>query len=120
MVYDDNQDNCLPFPNSFFWHRRELCECITHQMKTVCITGYKGKDLEVEFVKYIITNAGTMQRITIWFVDDCTWEEATATVCLLSYPKASANLSITLKPGMEYLAKVGGSFENWISTLRVY
>lgn len=115
-VYD-NEDNFLPYSTYLFWQRREPCECINNQLKTLCIRGYTGKALEVEFVKYIITNAETMKRITIWFVDNCTWEEAIATLCLLSFPKASATLSITLKPGKEYLAKVGGSFEMWISTL---
>ncbi|KAJ1437915.1 F-box-like domain superfamily [Sesbania bispinosa] len=77
------------------------------------------KELEVEFVKYIITNAGAMERITIWFADVCLWDEVIATACLLSYPKASTNLSIILKPGKKYMESVGGSFEEWVSTLRL-
>ncbi|KAJ1403665.1 F-box-like domain superfamily [Sesbania bispinosa] len=118
-AYYQNEDDCLPFPKLLFWQRRELCECINHQLKTLHIKGFTGKEFEVEFVKYIITNAEAMERITVWFADVCFWEEVIATVCLLSYPKASANLSIILKPGTKYLERVGGGFEEWLSTLRL-
>ncbi|KAJ1427439.1 Leucine-rich repeat domain superfamily [Sesbania bispinosa] len=117
-VNDQNEDDCPPYPELLFWQRREPCECINHQLKTLYIREFTGKELEVEFVKHIITNAGTMKRIFIWFADDCLWVEVVATLCLLSYPKASANLSITLKPGVKYNERVGGSFEKWVSTLR--
>ncbi|KAJ1388089.1 F-box-like domain superfamily [Sesbania bispinosa] len=116
-VGDQNGDDCLPFPKLLFWQRRELCECINH--KTLYLKGFTGKEFEVEFVKYIITNAGAMERITIWFADVCLWDEVIATVCLLSYPKASTNLSIILKPGKKNMERVGGRFEEWVSTLRV-
>ncbi|KAJ1427435.1 F-box-like domain superfamily [Sesbania bispinosa] len=116
-VNDRNEDDFVPYPELLFWQRREVCECINHKLKTLYIREFTGKELEVEFVKYIITNAGTMKRIFIWFADDCLWVEVVATLCLLSYPKASANLSITLKPGMKYNERVGGSFEKWVSTL---
>ncbi|KAJ1435128.1 Leucine-rich repeat domain superfamily [Sesbania bispinosa] len=116
-VNDQNEDDCLPFPKHLFWQRRELCECIDHQLKTLYIRGFKGKEFEVEFVKYIIMNAGAMKRITIQFADNCLWDEVIATICLLSYPKASANLSIILKPGTEYMEIVGGSIKEWVSTL---
>ncbi|KAJ1410203.1 Leucine-rich repeat domain superfamily [Sesbania bispinosa] len=110
-AYDQNEDDCLPFPKILFWQRRELCESINHQLKTLYLKGFTGKEFEVEFVKYIITNAGAMEWITIWFVDVCLWDEVIATVCLLSYPKASTNLFIILKPGKKYMERVGGSFE---------
>ncbi|KAJ1378962.1 F-box-like domain superfamily [Sesbania bispinosa] len=118
-VYDQNEDDSLPFPKLLFWQIRELCECINHQLKTLYLKGFTGKEFEVEFVKYIITNAGAMERITIWFVDVCLWDEVITTMCLLSYPKASTNLSIILKPGKKYMERVGGSFEEWVSTLRL-
>ncbi|KAJ1406668.1 Leucine-rich repeat domain superfamily [Sesbania bispinosa] len=118
-VYDENEDECLPFPKMLFWQRRELCECINHQLKTLYIKGFTGKEFEVEFVKYIITNAGAMERITIWFADVCLWDEVIATVCLLSYPNASTKLSIILKPGKKYMERIGGSFEEWVSSLRL-
>ena len=96
----------------------EYCECVSEKLKTVHIKGFKGKELELEFVKHLITVSERIENITISFDDDCTWEDAAATLCLLSYPKNSANLSITLKPGKHYAASVGGSLQKWISTLK--
>ncbi|KAJ1436929.1 Leucine-rich repeat domain superfamily [Sesbania bispinosa] len=84
-VYDQNEDDSLPFPKLLFWQRRELCECINHQLKTLYLKGFT----------------------------------VIATVCFPSYPKASTNLSIILKPGKKYMERVGGSFEEWVSTLRL-
>ena len=106
-------------PNTMFWERTMFVEGVIYKLKTVCTTGYEGKGLDVEFFKYLITNARMIERITICFDDCCTWKAAAATVCLLSLASASVNLSITLKPGKEYLAKVGGSFGDWISSLRL-
>ncbi|KAJ1403664.1 FBD protein [Sesbania bispinosa] len=60
-----------------------------------------------------------MERITIWFANVCLWDEVIATVCLLSYPKATTNLSIILKPRKKCMERVGGSFEEWVSSLRL-
>ncbi|XP_061358362.1 F-box protein At1g80960-like [Gastrolobium bilobum] len=79
-VFNDNGDDWLLFHKHFFWQRRVHFECINHQLKTICIRGYTGKKLEVEFVKCIITTAEKMERITICFVDDCSWAQATATL----------------------------------------
>ena len=95
-----------------------MCVCVSEKLKRVHIKGFKGKELEVGFVKYLITMSTWMENITISFDDECAWQDATATACLLSYPKSSANLSITLEPGKDYLASVGGSFQTWISTLQ--
>lgn len=90
---------------------------MNHSLKSLCIKGYTGKGYEIEFVKCIITNARDIETITLWFVDDCSWDEAIATQILLSFPKASSKLFIDLKPGTEYIRKVGGSFQMWIRTL---
>lgn len=72
----------------------------------------------MEFLKYIITTAEVLKKITIWFVDDCSWAQAIATQCLLLFPRASPNLSIILKPGPWYMKNVDENFETWVSTLR--
>ncbi|XP_027342969.1 putative F-box protein At1g67390 [Abrus precatorius] len=119
--YDDepgNDDDILSYPKRLYWKRRELCECVENQLKTLCIRGFSGKGLEVEFLKYIITTSETIQKITVWFIDNCSWAEATETLCLLSFQKASKNLSIAINPGPSYMANVNGSFEQWVLSLR--
>ncbi|KAG4960861.1 hypothetical protein AAZX31_13G266600 [Glycine max] len=101
-----------------YYRRKEPCECIDQQLKTLSIMGFAGKKTEVEFLKYVITNGEVMKKITIWFVDDCSWIHAAETGCLLSFQTASPNLSIILNPGPFYMANVGGNFETWLSTLR--
>ncbi|KAK7324457.1 hypothetical protein VNO77_28017 [Canavalia gladiata] len=112
------EDDILPYPKILFWKNREPCECIDHQLKTLCIRGYFGIPFEVEFLKYMITTAEGMKRLSVWFVDDCPWSQAIETLCLLSFPKASTNLSIDLHPGPVYMSKVDGTFEDWVSSLR--
>ena len=116
--YDQNDNGCLPYPGGLFWLKREPCRCVSHNLKNVCIKGYKGGELEFEFVKYLILNGGFMDNITIWFLNDCSWDEVVATACLRSYPKLSPKLSIDLKPGIEYIRKNGGSFDEWVRTLK--
>ncbi|XP_058781368.1 FBD-associated F-box protein At5g38590-like [Vicia villosa] len=111
-----NDIDCLPYPIGLFWPEREPCECIKHNLKSLCIKGYKGGEFEVEFVKYLILNGGVMKNITIWFLDDCSWIEVVATICLLSYPRNSPKLSIDLKPEKKYIREDGDSFEKWWPT----
>lgn len=94
------------------------CDCINHKLKTLSIKGFAGEELEVEFLKYIITTAKVMKKITIWFVDNCSWAQATKTRCLMSFKSISPNLSIILNPGPIYMANGDGNFETWMSTLR--
>ncbi|XP_020223483.1 F-box protein At1g80960-like [Cajanus cajan] len=101
-----------------YYSKKEPCECVDHQLKTLSIRGYEGKRSEVEFVKYIITSGEVMEKITIWFVDDCSWVQAAETGCLLSFWAVSPNLSITLNPGPVYMANVDDNFKTWLSTLR--
>ncbi|KAK7324459.1 hypothetical protein VNO77_28019 [Canavalia gladiata] len=114
-----SQAGHLPYPNTMFWERAMFGECVTYKLKTVHINGYKGKGLDMEFFRYLIMNGRMIKKITIWFDDDCTWIGAARTVCLLSLARASMSLSITLKPGKDYMAKVGGSLGNWVSSLKL-
>lgn len=115
--YDQNDNDSLPYPISLFWLKRDPCRCVSRNLKFVCIKGYKGGEFEFEFVKYLVLNGGVMDNITIWFLDECSWDEVVATACLRSYPKFSPKLSIDLKPGTEYIQKNGGSFDEWVRTL---
>ena len=117
-VTDQNDNACLPYPGVLFWKKREPCRCVTYQLKSLCIRGYTRGEFEYEFVKYLILNGGVIENITLWFLDDCSWNEVVATNCLLSYPKLSSKLSIDLKPGAMYERKYGGSFNKWVTTLR--
>ncbi|CAK8534835.1 unnamed protein product [Lathyrus sativus] len=115
---DQNGIDSLYYPIGLFWPKRESCECVSHNLKSFCIKGYKGGDFEVEFVKYLIINGGVIENITIWFLDDCSWVEVVATICLLSYPRNSSKLSIDLKPGKKIIKEDGASFEKWVRTLK--
>lgn len=114
----DIANDFLPYPGDLFWQRNEVSECMNHSLKSLCIKGYTSKGYEIEFVKCIITNARDIEKITLWFVDYCSWDEAIATQILLSFPMVSTKLFIDLKPGAEYMRQVGGSFQKWLRTLR--
>ncbi|KAL9322137.1 hypothetical protein ACSQ67_010190 [Phaseolus vulgaris] len=79
-------------PISKLWQRRELCYCIGQKLKCVYIRGFRGKEQEVEFGKYLITKATMMKRITLI----CSSDSKEAAEKLLSLPMASGNLSINL------------------------
>ncbi|KAL5082445.1 hypothetical protein RYX36_010866 [Vicia faba] len=117
-TYDENTDDSMSYGEYMFWQKMEPCECINNQLKFVRIKGYKGGKFEYEFVKYLITNSQVIENIILWFVDDSSWVEVVATICLLSYPKISSKLSIDLKPGPEYKKKYGDNFEKWVTTLK--
>ncbi|KAJ7981939.1 F-box protein [Quillaja saponaria] len=97
--YTGSEDCCLPYPKSKFWERRELCDCVTHKLKSVCIRGFEWKKQELEFVKYLITGATLMERLTIICASGCSSEIVTATRDLLSLPRASIAVSIEVKTG---------------------
>ncbi|KAJ1430779.1 Leucine-rich repeat domain superfamily [Sesbania bispinosa] len=87
-------DECaLTFPKSMFWERREMYNCINHQLKFVTLKGFTGKEQEVKFVKHLITRATMMKKITV-FCNSSVMDEATN---LLSLPRASVYLSIIFK-----------------------
>ncbi|KAK7401873.1 hypothetical protein VNO78_13704 [Psophocarpus tetragonolobus] len=113
--YSDQQDES---DAREYYTRMKPCECIEHQLKILSIKGFAGKKFEVEFLKYIITTGEAMQKITIWFIDDCSWVHATETGCLLSFRTASPNLCSIFNPGPLYMANVAGDFKTWLSTLR--
>ncbi|KAG4399078.1 hypothetical protein AAZX31_08G166500 [Glycine max] len=115
---EHNEEGYFPYPKIFFWMNMDPCDCINHKLKTLSIKGFAGEELEVEFLKYIITTAKVMKKITIWFVDNCSWAQATKTRCLMSFKSISPNLSIILNPGPIYMANGDGNFETWMSTLR--
>ncbi|XP_024629901.1 uncharacterized protein [Medicago truncatula] len=82
-----SNDNCvLPF------ERLELCDTIDQKLKFVCIRGFRGKEKEVQFAKYLITRATMMKTITI-ICNDLTEVGAN----LLSVPRAFGDLCINLK-----------------------
>ena len=82
-----SNDNCaLPFETS------ELCDTIDQKLKFVCIRGFRGQEQEVQFVKYLITRATMIKRITIICNDSTEVAEN-----LLSVPRASGDLCINLK-----------------------
>jgi hypothetical protein len=75
-----------------FWEICGLCKTITQKLKFVTIRGFKGKEKEVEFAKFLITRATMLKRINIICCDSIGAAEN-----LLSLPRASHNLSINLK-----------------------
>ncbi|XP_045802763.1 putative F-box protein At1g67390 [Trifolium pratense] len=88
----DHNDFTLPFLKpTLFWEMR-LCKTITQKLKFVTIRGFKGKEKEVEFAKFLITRATMMKRINIICYDSIEVAEN-----LLSLPRASHNLTINLK-----------------------
>ncbi|XP_017980359.1 PREDICTED: putative F-box protein At1g67390 [Theobroma cacao] len=112
--------NCsLPYPESMFWDKRELCDCITHSLIVVSINGFNGKERQLEFVRHLITKATVMKRMNICFDDSCSREGAKATLDLLLLPRSSIDVSIVLKPSPEFVS-IGNdaNFETWISTLK--
>nr|XP_027188396.1 uncharacterized protein LOC113785758 [Cicer arietinum] len=77
---------------SMFWERQELCNTISHKLKFVCIRGFRGREQELQFAKYLITRATMMKRITLICNDSIEAAES-----LFSLPKASNDLCINLK-----------------------
>ncbi|XP_057444064.1 putative F-box protein At1g67390 [Lotus japonicus] len=85
-----SSDDCAtPYPISMLF---ESCHCIHKMLKSVYIRRFRGKEHEMEFVKYIITRATMMKKITIKSKNSKREAES-----LLSLPKASRNLCINLK-----------------------
>ncbi|KAK7324458.1 hypothetical protein VNO77_28018 [Canavalia gladiata] len=77
---------------STFWEKRESCCCISQKLKFVSVRGFRGKEHELKFAKYVITKAIMLKRITIICSDSMTKAET-----LFSLPRASGNLFINLK-----------------------
>ncbi|XP_057444062.1 putative F-box protein At1g67390 [Lotus japonicus] len=85
-----SSDDCAtPYPISMLF---ESCHCIHKMLKSVYIRRFRGKEHEMEFVKYIITRATMMKKITIESKNSKREAES-----LLSLPKPSRNLCINLK-----------------------
>ncbi|XP_019462876.1 PREDICTED: uncharacterized protein LOC109361795 [Lupinus angustifolius] len=93
-IIGSSNDYDFPYPMSMFWERQKLCYCVHQKLKFVYIKAFKGNELEMEFVKYLIAKATMMKKVTI-FCNTLT-EDAEN---LLSLPKASTNLSINFKVG---------------------
>ncbi|XP_019462895.1 PREDICTED: F-box protein At1g80960-like [Lupinus angustifolius] len=91
-IIGSSNDYDFPYPISMFWEKQELCYCVHEKLKFVYIKAFKGNELEVEFVKYLIAKATMMKKVTI-FCNTLT-EDAEN---LLSLPKTSTNLSINFK-----------------------
>ncbi|KAK7243075.1 hypothetical protein RIF29_37859 [Crotalaria pallida] len=90
-----SNDHVLPYPIiSKFWERENLCYCVNKKLKFVCIRGFKGSEQEVGFVKYLISRATMMKRITI--ISNGLLEDADQKLFSL-VPRASGNLSINFK-----------------------
>lgn len=101
-----------------FWALKERFDSISQQLRVIRIIGFRGKDLEISFVSYLIVNATGMDELVIQCNNDCSRAGAIATMGLLSVPRASIDVRIVLKPGDDYLTKVGDDFGNWVLTLK--
>ncbi|KAJ7948843.1 F-box protein [Quillaja saponaria] len=111
--YTSSKGCRLPYPKSKFWERRELCDCVTHKLKSVCIRDFKGEKQELEFGKYLITRASVMERFTIFCARDCSVEGVTATRNLLSLPRASFGVSIEVKTEEAFPLEDDRSLRGW-------
>ncbi|XP_077227583.1 F-box/FBD/LRR-repeat protein At1g13570-like [Tasmannia lanceolata] len=103
MVYDE------------LWQKEDSHDCVAFHLKIVRLRGFRGEYIQLEFARYLITNATMLKKMIIWCHDDCSKRGAEATRGLLSAPRASLDVHIVLEPGPRYLA---GDFEAWESTLR--
>ncbi|CAJ1978615.1 unnamed protein product [Sphenostylis stenocarpa] len=91
---DDSDEGTLPFPNSMFWEREGISyNCINHKLKYATIRGFRGREQEVKFAKHLITNGNMMEKMTIICDSVTIVDEAKS---LLSLPRASSSLSITM------------------------
>ncbi|KAK7324454.1 hypothetical protein VNO77_28014 [Canavalia gladiata] len=110
-----SSDDCtLPFPNSLFWDRQEMYNCINHQLKYAKINGFTGKEQEVKFVKHLITRANMIKRISV-ICDTSIVDEATS---LLSLPRASVYLIITLEAKIKKHLNEVAEIQGKLSQLR--
>ncbi|KAL8127299.1 uncharacterized protein LOC141721303 [Apium graveolens] len=87
----------LYYPEHLFWEKKESFDCISNCLRAVSIQNFRGEVLEMEFVRYVITRAQRMRRVTVRCADDCTAEEVTATRNLLSFPKSSMDVSVIIE-----------------------
>ncbi|KAK7324456.1 hypothetical protein VNO77_28016 [Canavalia gladiata] len=92
-------------PTDFkFWERREPSICIFQKLKTVRISGIKGKVLEFEFIKYVIRKAKLLTRMTLVFVNENAHNAFTSNT--VSVMGTSKDLCITLMTaGQECIEK---------------
>ncbi|KAE9457960.1 hypothetical protein C3L33_10138, partial [Rhododendron williamsianum] len=119
QAYQDSiNPSLVSCPQHMFWALKERFDSISRQLRVVRIIGFRGKDLEISFVSYLIINATVMDELVIQCNNDCSRAGAIATMGLLSVPRASIDVRIVLKPGDDYLAKVGDDFGNWVLTLK--
>ncbi|KAL8127298.1 uncharacterized protein LOC141721302 [Apium graveolens] len=88
----------LYYPEHLFWEKKESFDCISNCLRAVSIQNFRGEVLEMEFVRYVITRAQRMRRVTVRCADDCTAEEVTATRNLLLFPKSSMDVSVIIEP----------------------
>ncbi|KAL8127296.1 uncharacterized protein LOC141721301 [Apium graveolens] len=88
----------LYYPEHLFWEKKESFDCISNCLRAVSIQNFRGEVLEMEFVRYVITRAQRMRRVTVRCADDCTAEEVTATRNLLSFPKSSMDVLVIIEP----------------------
>ncbi|KAK1391843.1 hypothetical protein POM88_010899 [Heracleum sosnowskyi] len=88
----------LYYPEHLFWEKKESFDCISNCLRAVSIQNFRGKVLEMEFVRYVITRAQSMHQVTVRCAADCTAEELTATRNLLSFPKSSMDISVVIVP----------------------
>lgn len=90
-----NQDsgNHLSYPDYLFWQRKETFFSIEKNLNAVWVKRFGGREIEMEFAKYIITRAPKMKSMIIECVDNCTADA----LSLLNLPRASKDLSLVLK-----------------------
>ncbi|KAJ7948839.1 F-box protein [Quillaja saponaria] len=102
---NSSEEGLLPNHISKFWEARDQQgDYITPKLRSVYMKGFKGKEQELEFVKYLITKATKLEMLKIIFGNyGRTREGVIATMNLLSLPRASVALAIVLKPGPNYV-----------------
>ncbi|XP_017243422.1 putative F-box protein At1g67390 isoform X1 [Daucus carota subsp. sativus] len=94
-VRDSNKVGNLSYPEHLFWEQKGISDCLACCLRVVSIHNFRGEVLEMGFVKYLITRAPRMLRLTV----KCATNDAvTATQSLLLLPRSSKNVSVVIDP----------------------
>lgn len=95
QVRDSNKVGNLSYPEHLFWEQKGISDCLACCLRVVSIHNFRGEVLEMGFVKYLITRAPRMLRLTV----KCATNDAvTATQSLLLLPRSSKNVSVVIDP----------------------
>ncbi|XP_010241355.1 PREDICTED: putative F-box/FBD/LRR-repeat protein At1g78760 [Nelumbo nucifera] len=91
----ESDHDCLPYPVSQFWERREYW--ISYSLRRVQMKGFRGHVLEIEFAKLLLTKISLLENMVIQLHDECSPKGEASTRGLLSLPMASTHVSIVIK-----------------------